>query len=282
MSETLKVAIQGVRASFHDAAARKFFPGRQLSLVECPSFQTLCQALTSESDRAVMAIENSIAGCIVPNYRLLEEFDLRIIGETYLRIEMALMALPGQTLDDIRSAHSHPMALLQCDEFLTAHPAMRRIEATDTAESAQLIAAQKLAGAAAIASRLAAETYGLEILAAGIETNQQNYTRFLVLRKETGSAQAIDAAASKASIRFEITHHPGSLARVLDIFSEHSVNMMKIQCVPILGRPYQYAFHMDVEWEKRSNYEQAMTEIAPEVIRLIRFGEYPRGDWKSL
>jgi prephenate dehydratase len=278
--DLFKVAIQGIKASFHDVAARKFFDGREIALVECPSFQALCQSLAQESDRALMAIENSIAGSILPNYRLLEEFGFRIIGETYLRIEMTLMGLPGQALHDIRSVHSHPMALLQCEDFLAAHPAMRRIEAADTAESAKLIADQKLAGAAAIASRLAAETYGLEILATGIETNHQNYTRFLVLRREIDRSAAADSAANKSSIRFEVTHHPGSLARVLDILSERSVNMTKIQSVPILGRPYQYAFHVDVEWERRTDYDQAMEEISPKVVRLIRFGEYPRGDWK--
>ncbi len=275
----LQVAIQGVRASFHDGVAQRYFSGQPFEPIECPSFKDLCHQLqTGRADFAVMAIENSIAGSILPNYSLLEQYGFKIIGEVYQRIELNLMALPGQTLQDIQWVQSHPMALLQCQEFLNEHPQMKVIESADTAESAKNIAEHQLQGQAALAGALAAKVYGLEVLRSGVESNSKNYTRFLILTRES----APDLLANKTSVRFEVHHRPGSLAQVLSILSQNQINMTKIQSVPILGRPYQYSFHVDLEWENRKNYESAIQQVHGCVENWIHFGDYKKGERPSL
>jgi prephenate dehydratase len=206
----------------------------------------------------LMAIENTIAGSILPNYALLEKFGFKIIGETYLRIEMCFLALPGQKMSDIRFVQSHPMAILQCQDFLAPLKEVKIVEAADTAESAAEIQSRKLTQYAAIASKLAAETYGLEILKENIETDRLNFTRFLVLAR--AEAETSIPLANKASIRFEAAHRPGSLAEVLAIFARNSVNMTKIQSIPVLGKPYQYAFHVDLEWSDVAQYRLSLEE----------------------
>lgn len=273
---SLKIAIQGVRASFHEVAAQKFFRDEPLNPIECATFKELCNQLqTKNADFAVMAIENSIAGSILPNYSLLESYQFTIIGEVYLRIELALLALKGQKVKDLQFVQSHPMALHQCQEFLDSNKNLKILETHDTAESAKNISENQLKGHAAIASRLAGDTYGLEVLESGIETNKQNYTRFLVISKDRGQASKL---ADKASFRFQIKHQPGSLVDVLKIFNDHGINMTKIQSVPILGKPYEYGFHVDVEWTKLDDYRKALEKIKTNVINLIHFGEYPRGE----
>jgi len=271
----MKIAIQGVRASFHDVAARLFFLNEKVEPVECSTFRELCEVLKSKkAEFAMMAIENSIAGSILPNYSLLESFHFKIVGEVYLRIEMNLMALPGQKVSDLKFVQSHPMALFQCEDFLHTSPALEILEGTDTAESAKNIKDKKLLGYGAIASQLAAETYDLEILESGIETNKQNYTRFLVISRQ---AQEI-GNANKSSLRFQTPHSPGSLVNLLKIFVTHNINMTKIQSIPILGRPYEYSFHVDLEWESKESYLQALNELKTKAINLIHFGDYLRGD----
>ena len=278
-NKSLRIGIQGVRASFHEVAARKFFPN-VIQPIECASFSRLSEVLKNkDADLCVMAIENSIAGSILTNYSLMESNGFKIVGEVYLRIEMNLMALPGQKIKDIHSVQSHPMALLQCSDFLAEHPHMSVVEATDTADSAKLIAKKKLKNHAAIASALAAEAYDLEILEAGIESNKQNYTRFLVICRKEDYKRPHDA--NKASIRFESAHKPGSLAAILDVFSKEAVNMTKIQSVPILGRPYEYSFHVDLEWEDFDRYQNALEKLKNNlslVSNLIHFGNYPQGE----
>jgi prephenate dehydratase len=273
----LQIAIQGVKASFHDVAAKKVFPKQEIHEIECASFPILCQSLSKgQADFAMMAIENTIAGSILPNYALLQSYGFKILGETYLRIEMSIMALKGQTLSDIRKVQSHPMAILQCQEFLATLPNIQIVEASDTAESALEIAKRGLTGHAAIASKLAAETYGLEVLRENIETDRSNYTRFLTLCRSEDYKRP--AGSNKASLRFETKHEPGSLAKVLTLFSQHQLNMTKIQSVPILGKPYQYGFHVDVEWDSDAQYDKALVALQTETINLIHFGEYPRGE----
>jgi len=275
MTPQLRIGIQGIRASFHDVAAREYFAGHSLELVECPSFPHLCRALKSEqTDYNLMAIENSIAGSILPNYLLLEQFQLRVIGEVYLRIEMNLMALPGQKIQDIHKVQSHPMALLQCQEFLATHPHFVAVEGSDTAGSAKDIRDKHQVGVAAIAGRLAAEVYGLEILARNIESDKKNYTRFLVVSR--GQVFRENQQADKSSLRFEITHQPGSLLSVLSSFSNFGLNLTKLQSVPILGRPYQYAFHVDLEWDNQQQYDLALADIKTKTSGLIEFGEYKK------
>ena len=271
-----KIAIQGVRACFHDVAARKYF-SQGVAPVECTTFRKLCEALArGDADFAMMAIENTIAGSILPNYALLESFGFKILGETYLRIEMCFMALPGQKIEDIRFVQSHPMAILQVQEFLSGLNEIKIVEAADTAESAMEIQQRKLKHYAAVASRLAAETYGLELLQENIETDRWNYTRFLVLCRANDYQKPV--GANKASVRFEAEHTPGSLARALAVFSDHEVNMTKIQSLPILGRPYQYGFHVDLEWKDSKKYEQAMEKLKNHTVQLIHFGEYKGGE----
>ena len=274
-SKKLRIGIQGVRAAFHDAAAREYFAGLELELVECPTFRRLCEALVNgETDFNMMAIENSIAGSILPNYLLLEQFKLRVIGEVYLRIEMCLMALPGQNLSDIKLVQSHPMALLQCQDFFAKHPHMQAVEANDTAESAKEIKEKGQRGSAAIASRLAAQVYGLELLAQGIESDSRNYTRFLVVSR--GETHRKDQAPDKSSLRFEISHRPGSLLSILSSFLSHGINMTKLQSVPIIGRPYEYSFHVDLEWENEREYKLALEELRLKTVSLVEFGLYKK------
>ncbi len=279
MNSPLRMGIQGVTAAFHDVAARRYvsekLPGREILPIECPSFKILGQKLRDKSaDLCVMAIENSIAGSILTNYSLLESEGFKIIGEIYLRIEMTLMALPGETIASLTTVQSHPMALLQCEEFLSLYPEIKVLESSDTAESAKKIREQNLRGHAAIASALAAKTYGLEILKSGIETNKNNYTRFLIITR--AADYRVSPLANKASIRFEVADRPGCLADVLGCFSRLGVNMTKIQSVPILGRPYEYSFHVDLEWEDPVSYHSAMQFVTSKVANLIHFGEYEK------
>jgi prephenate dehydratase len=277
IQSALKIGIQGVRASFHDVAAQEYFKGRKFELCECASFRRLCDALAGqESDFSLMAIENSIAGSILPNYLLLERFKFKIVGEVYLRIEMNLMALADQKIEDLQVVQSHPMALFQCEDFLALHPHLKVLEVADTAESAQHIKEKNLKGHAAIASRLAAEVYALNIIAAGIETNKQNYTRFLVISR--GERPREDEIPDKASLRFETSHQPGSLNSILSTISDYGLNMTKIQSVPILGRPYEYSFHVDLEWNDLQAYKKALVEIQKKAINVIHFGEYKKGE----
>lgn len=277
LQSPLKIAIQGVRASFHDMAAQRYFADQAFSVLECASFRRLCQAVAGgEVDYAMMAIENSNAGSILTNYLLMEQHAIRIVGEVYQRIEMCLMALPGQALQELHTVQSHPMALLQCDEFLSHYPHLKVIEAADTAESAKDIREKNLQGVAAIAGRLAGEVYQLNILEKGIETNKQNYTRFLVISK--GQRFKPDDHPDKASLRFEIPHRPGSLLAVLNVFEKHGINMTKLQSVPILGRPYEYSFHVDLEWQSDDRYRVALDEIKSKTINLIHFGDYKKDE----
>jgi len=221
----LKVAIQGITASFHEVAALTYFD-QPIETVECLSFHALCESLKhNQCDYAVMAIENSIAGSILPNYFLLQEYHFSIVGELYLPIHMHLLALPGVKLEDIRSIESHPMAIRQCTEFLHKLNGVEIRESDDTALSAQKVKLKKLKDTAAIANEHAAKKFGLQILEKRIETNKKNFTRFLILTKKNGTAKE----SNKASLCFEVANEVGSLADVLMAFKENSINLTKIQ-----------------------------------------------------
>lgn len=271
----MKVAIQGIAGAFHDEAARKFF-GNNIALDECDTFSRLCERVDNgKADFGIMAIENTIAGSLLQNYGYLDKFKLRIIGEIYLRIRMNLMALKGTKLKDIKHVFSHPIALRQCAEYLDTLPSDVIIsEAEDTAESAKNIFEKNLAGTAAVAGDNAAKMYNLEILKHEIETVKQNYTRFIVLSKNPKPA----SDCNKASISFEVRHQPGSLSDALAIFARNRVNLTKIQSVPILGQPYQYAFHVDVEWDDIKNYNLSISEVLRHVSELSIYGEYKKGE----
>ncbi len=246
-----RIVIQGVAGAFHEIAARNFF-GSDIELVPALSFEALFQALNKPdvADAAILAIENSIAGSILGNYRLLLEHDMTIVGEMYLRIQQNLVALPGVSLSDVREVHSHPMALAQCATFFRQYPHIRLVESADTAESAAQIQRTQNRNIAAIASLLAAERYGLAVLAEGIETVTENYTRFLAIYRRKDAMSV--ANADKASISFTLKHETGSLARVLSLLADAGVNLTKIQSVPIVGRPWEYHFLLDFVAEKTS------------------------------
>ncbi|MDR2467008.1 MAG: prephenate dehydratase [Prevotellaceae bacterium] len=276
----MKVAIQGIAGAFHDEAARKFF-GRttgDVHLAECETFSLLCERVDSgEADCGIMAIENTIAGSLLQNYSYLDRFRLKITGEIYLRIKMNLMALPGVGIKDLKYVFSHPIALRQCAEYLDTLRGVIVSEAEDTAESAKKISEQRIADTAAVAGEEAARMYGLEILAAGIETVKQNYTRFIALSK---NPEAV-ADADKASLSFGLRHQPGALAEVLSIFAGRGVNLTKIQSIPILGQPYRYTFYVDVEWAARSDFDASIAEVLRHVVGLSVYGEYKKGELPS-
>ena len=271
----LKIGIQGIRASFHHMAASAYFGERPIELVEIRDFRVLAEVVaTGQVDYAVMAIENTIGGTILPNYGFIEEFGLSIVGEEYLRISMQLLALPGSQLADIKEVMSHPMALRQSMVFLKNHPHWKVTEVSDTAESARHIAERQLTGVAAIAGRLAAETYGLEIITPDIETNKQNYTRFLVLASQgENHVQECD----KASVRLILSHTPGALYQALAVLHEYNLNLTKIQSVPILGRPYEYAIHFDLEYSDYHVFQVAMDKIKERTKETRILGVYKKG-----
>ncbi len=271
----LKIGIQGIKASFHDMAARAYFTNDEIELVEIRDFRSQAEAVAkNEVDYAVMAIENTIAGSILPNYGFIEEFGLHILGEEYLRISMQLMALPGTKLQDITEVRSHPMAIRQSMKFLRDYPDWKISEVPDTALSAKEIKERKLEGIAAIAGSLAATTYGLDIIAPDIETNKQNYTRFLVLgnRKENQVQES-----DKSSLRVILSHTPGSLSRALQVLNEYGINLTKIQSVPIIGKPYEYAIHFDIEYSDYMIYKTAMEQIADMAREISVLGIYKKG-----
>lgn len=239
-----RIAIQGVRGAFHEIAARQYF-GSHIDVVPALSFEELFDKIADPhiTDAAVVAIENSIAGSILGNYRLLMSSDLTVVGEVYLRIQQNLLALPGVAPEDLREVHSHPMALAQCADFFKTRPHIRLVESRDTAESAARIVRRRAKYIGAIASTLAAEIYGLNILHPAIETVPQNYTRFLVVRRRKDSAPAPEA--NKVSLSFTLPHEPGSLAHILGHLASCGADLTKIQSVPLTGRPWEYQFIVD-------------------------------------
>lgn len=270
----LKVAIQGVRASFHEEAAFKYF-GEDIEIVECDTFKRTCEILKNhEVDFTVMAIENSLAGSILPNYNLLRDYRFNIIGEVHLNIQLHLMALPGVKFEEIKYVESHPMAIRQCEDFLNENPQLKVSEGMDTASCAQKIQEEKLRDTAAIANKLAAKIYGLEILERRIETNKKNYTRFLILSNDFETVPN----ANKASLSFQIGNTVGALFSVLKCFQEENVNMSKIQSMPVLGRRNEYEFYIDVEWENATNYDAAIKKVLKYTTNFNIMGEYLKND----
>jgi prephenate dehydratase len=268
----LRIAIQGIATSFHEIAALTYFE-EPIDTIECLSFHRLCESLKNgEADFAVMAIENSIAGSILPNYFLLQEYHFNIVGELYIPIHMNLLTLPGVKLSDIKCIESHPMAIRQCTEFLHQLKGVEIRESEDTALSAKRVKELKLKDTAAIANEQAAKKYGLQILEKRIETHKKNFTRFLILTKR--STKTSDA--NKASMSFEVANEVGSLADALTTFKNNSINLSKIQSIPIIGKPSEYSIHVDVEWKRRKNYDTAMHEVMRQVKNLNVLGEYKK------
>ena len=272
------VAIQGYEGSFHQVAAQLYY-GKNVQVTPCASFRDVVKIAGNkkESDGGVMAIENSIAGSILPNYNLLRKSPLLIVGEIYLQIRQNLLVNPGVRLDDIREVHSHTMALQQCYDFLDKYK-WKLIETDDTALSAKHVHQHRSRHIAAIASKLAAELYGLEVIAPNIHTLKNNYTRFLVLqRKET--AMAVEGA-NKASVNFNTDHSQGSLAKVLTRIAEGGINLSKLQSFPIPGSDFKYSFHADMEFDSPEQFHNVIEAIKPLTAELEVYGVYKRGIWK--
>jgi prephenate dehydratase len=268
----LKIAIQGIRGSNHHQVAMDYY-GDDIELVECMSFEALVDNLLDKTaDQGIMAIENSIAGSIIPNYALVYQNNLHIIGEQYLNINHNLMVLKGQKLKDIKEVHSHPMALLQCKEFFRDYRDIKLVEDVDTAETAKRIQENQLSDIAAIAPKVASELYGLEIIAEGIQTIKINSTRFIIVK--TKNKIWPEEEINKASLRFVLDHKRGSLATVLNVMSDCNLNLTKIQSLPVIETPWKYAFFVDVTFEKYKHYAKAksLLEIMAEEFKIL--GEY--------
>ncbi|GGD14153.1 prephenate dehydratase [Hyunsoonleella pacifica] len=263
------VAIQGVKGSFHDIVSKEFFEN-SVDIIECMTFDRVVNALINkECDAAIMALENSIAGSIIPNYALIDDYELHIVGEHYLDIQHNLMALPNQSIEDIKEVYSHPMALLQCKDFFKNYPHIKLVEDKDTAEVAERIQKQGLKQVGAIASVLAAEIFKLDILAHSIQTIKHNETRFAIVKRT--NSEVSESEINKASIKFEADHKRGSLATILNVMSDCNLNLTKIQSLPIIKTPWKYAFFVDVTFEAYADFEKAksLIEIMSPSFKLL-------------
>jgi len=270
-----KIAIQGIKGSFHHQVAQEYFQ-QEHALDECMSFDEVVKSLIeNKAHKGVMALENSIAGSIIPNYALIDRNNLHIIGEHYVDIHMNLMVLKGQKIEDITEVHSHPIALLQCAVFLSQYPHIKLVESGDTAETARRIQQQQLKGIGAIAAPIAAKLYNLEILAAGIHTIQSNKTRFVIVK--TQNKELPKEEINKASIKFELDDTAGSLATVLNVMNNCKLNLPKIQSMPIIEQAFQYSFFVDVVCEKYKHYEKAKNILALMTTHFKVLGEYKNG-----
>lgn len=271
-----KIVIQGGYGAFHEIAAKHYFEGEEIEIIPRNTFKELFHSLNNRHyNLGITAIENSIAGSILPNYNFLKESDMRIIGEIYLRVKQNLVALKGQKIEDIKEVYSHPMAILQCQDFFDHYPYMKVIESIDTALSAKEIKDKEMKGVAAIASDLAAKKYELEILAENIETNKMNYTRFLILgnQEEAMKIQNPD----KSSIHFALAHKIGGLSKILSILSYYDINLSKVQSLPIVGKDWEYQFYVDLLFDDNEMYRQAVNAIKPFTSNLGILGEYMKG-----
>ena len=271
----MKISIQGEKGSFHEAAARQYFNYDAIEIVPCSTFDlTINTLLAGDADFAVMAIENARSGSILYNYTLIRESGLKILGEQNVRVVQNLMALPGQLISEIKEIRSHPIALAQCMTFLNQYPEITHVESDDTAGSAREISENNLMGIAAIASANAADVYGLNILAPGIETFKQNYTRFVIIgREDQGNKKG-----NKVSICFSTSHKPGSLAAVLVKLAELEINLSKIQSVPRLNGEWEYMFYVDLELNKNTKSDVIKRALKEYTSNLEILGVYFKGD----
>jgi prephenate dehydratase len=268
-----RVAIQGIRASFHEEAAFLHF-GEDIQTIECNSFKQTFDALKNgDADYVVMAIENSIAGSILPNYSLMMSYNFPVVGEVYLPIQLHLMALPGVRFENIKYVTSHPIAIRQCVDFFDEYPHLKVVESSDTAACAKRIRDEQLTDTVAIANTLAAKLYGLDILERRIESNKKNFTRFLIL---TTHENVEKKENNKASLCFQVSNQVGALAKVLQVFADQDINMSKIQSMPVLGKRNEYNFYVDIEWDNNKQYDTAIRQVLKYTHNFNILGEYPR------
>ncbi len=270
-----KVIIQGIAGAFHDIAVKKYF-GNEADIVECPTFREQFAAMKRDPELfGMVAIENTVAGSILSNYTLLRESELKIIGEQKMHIDQHLAVVPGTKIEDIKTVESHQMALRQCEEFFLPYPHIKLVESTDTASSAKRVAANKNKSVATICGDLAADIYGLELLAKNIETNKKNFTRFLVLQNQWAKDKVqTQKTADKASLVFSLPHREGSLSKVLTILSFYDINLTKIQSLPVVGQEWQYLFYIDLVFDDYLRYKQSIDAIIPLTEELKILGEY--------
>lgn len=271
-----KIAIQGIHGSFHDIAAHQYFANDEIELICCNTFEGIFREMRDDYSRlGLMAIENTIAGSLLHNYELLRESGMTIIGEHKLHIEHSIMCLPEDDWDTITEVNSHPVALMQCRNFLSQHPSMKLVEVEDTAGAAEMISRKQLRGHAAICHAGAAPLYGMKVLENRIEDNKHNYTRFLLLSDPwTADKQRDVHKTNKSSIVFALPHEEGSLSQVLSIFSFYKINLTKIQSLPIIGREWEYLFYVDVAYDDYVRYRQSIDAVRPLLRELKILGEY--------
>lgn len=276
-----RIAIQGTLGSFHDIAAHRYFEGEDIELICCATFEDVFKSIRHDSQViGMLAIENTIAGSLLYNNELLRQSGTQIIGEHKLRISHSFVCLPEEDWDDITEVNSHPIALMQCREFLSQHPNIKVVEGEDTALSAEIIKKENLKGHAAICSKAAAELYGMKVLQEGIETNKHNFTRFLVVAdpwQVDELSRHRNREPNKASLVFTLPHTEGSLSQVLSILSFYRINLTKIQSLPIIGREWEYQFYVDVMFDQLLRYKQALAAISPLTKELKILGEYEDG-----
>ncbi|MDO5481782.1 MAG: prephenate dehydratase [Bacteroidaceae bacterium] len=274
-----RIAIQGERGSFHDAASHCYFEGEEIELICCNTFEDVFEEMKKDSNViAMVAIENTIAGSLLHNYELLRDSGMQIVGEHKLRISHSIMCLPDEGWSDIKEVNSHPVALMQCRDFLKRHSDLKVVEADDTAGAAKDISMKQMKGHAAICSKFAAPLYGMKVLEEGIETNKHNFTRFLVLADPWIAEELSQPSQSnKASIVFSLPHNEGSLSQVLSIFSFYKINLTKIQSLPIIGREWEYMFYIDVMYNDYTRYRQSIDAVRPLTKQLKILGEYKEG-----
>jgi len=270
---SIKIAIQGIESSFHHQAVLQLFPDRNIEIIACDSFEKVTQSVSNfTADVGVIALENSIAGSILPNYHLIDTGNFKILEETFLMIDMHVMALEGETIHTIDEIHSHPVALQQCKNYLMRlQPNCKIIEGKDTASEARRIKENGLTGVAAIAGRQVAEKYGLTILEGSVQNIKENKTRFVVIGRETPN---LVEKVNKASIKFQLDHSIGSLSNVLQLLSTFDINLTKIQSVPIIGKPWQYAFFIDVLFEDYNLFQEVTLLLEKAVEELKILGVY--------
>ena len=276
-----RIAIQGTLGSFHDIAAHRYFEGEDIELICCATFEDVFKSIRQDSQViGMLAIENTIAGSLLYNNELLRQSGTQIVGEHKLRISHSFVCLPEEDWDDITEVNSHPIALMQCREFLSQHPNIKVVEGEDTALSAEIIKKEHLKGHAAICSKAAAELYGMKVLQEGIETNKHNFTRFLVVA-DPWQVDELNRhrnhEPNKASLVFTLPHTEGSLSQVLSILSFYRINLTKIQSLPIIGREWEYQFYVDVMFDQMLRYKQALAAISPLTKELKILGEYEDG-----
>ncbi|MBQ6189250.1 MAG: prephenate dehydratase [Bacteroidaceae bacterium] len=274
-----RVAIQGIRGSFHDIAARRYYESDDIELVCCDSFEQVFEEMSNDPQLVGMvAIENTIAGSLLHNYELLRDSGATIIGEHKLRISHSIMCLPSDDWGDLQEVNSHPVALMQCRSFLNQHRGLKVVEVADTAGAAADISKGQLHGHAAICHKDAAQIYGMKVLQEGIETNKHNFTRFLVVANPEIAPELRDLRnVNKSSLAFTLPHEEGSLSAILSVLSFYKLNLTKIQSLPIIGMEWQYMFYIDLTFSDYIRYRQAINAITPLTRNLKLLGEYEDG-----